>query len=365
MTEQLSGDFGHDVGVKSAEIWNARAADKARGQVLDEDDSYYAEATRWVVDKYLAKGWERALLTPLAGYDSYSTVSVVKKVAEVFVASGDLVHAKLLCKRVVRIYERQYYEGLVNFHKDLKTAASYEERPKEEIDKLRAQWHPVPVICTGQDILESAQKDYDRVRSRVLGASEYYESVLKRTGTSEERAALAKAKEEVLSGKPRERVIKKDKRKMDEAVFWDVLEETRAAAEDAADHCQRLADRLACFKAGDISKFNKILHTKINKANRHDIWAVAYIIRGGCGDDAFEYFRAWLVLQGKEAFERALANTEVVADLVEKGIDPQAEELLYAAQEAYQDVKGEDLPKSAYPKAGKLQGKARLIPRRP
>jgi Protein of unknown function (DUF4240) len=354
--EQLSGDFCEDLKAKSIDIWNARAADKTRGQVIDEEDSYIVEAEHWVVDQYLARGWKRPLLTPLA--NTFSSLSILKKVVEFFLNSGDFADAKLLCKRVVRAYERLYYEGLANFHKNLRAAASHQDPPKEEIEKVRAQWHPVRVIATCEDIVAMAHREYDCDRARVLGGIQCSDSVLERIGTAEERAALAKLKEEVLSGKPRERVIKKDKRKMDEPVFWDLLQETRAGAEDAADHCQRLADRLAGFKAGEISKFNKILYCKIGEAHRHDLWAVAYIIRGGCGDDAFDYFRAWLVLQGKDAFERALANPEAVADLVEKGIDPQAEELLYAPQEAYQDVKGADLPKSAYPKEAKLQGKA-------
>ena len=358
MAEQLSGDFWQDVNVKSIEIWNARAADKSRGQITNEEDSGIVEAEHWVVDQYLARGWKRAFLMAFAHCGNYPSVSVVKKVVEFFLNNGDAADAKLLCNRVVRVYERLYYEGLATFHKNLRSAASHQDPPQEEIEKARAQWHPVRVIATREDLVAMAHQDYDCARSRVLGGIQCYDSVLERIDTVEERTALSKLKEEVLSGKPRERVIQKDKRKMDEAVFWALLEEARAGAEDAADPIQRLTDQLAGLKAGEISKFNKILHTKVGEAYRHDLWAVAYIIRGGCGDDAFEYFRAWLVLQGKEAFERALANPEAVADLVEKGIDPQAEELLYAPQEAYQDVKGEDLPESAYPKAAKLQGMA-------
>lgn len=334
VTNQLCGDFWDDVGVRTAQICNAHIAEKGKTNYDEE----CRKAEHWVVDQYLANNRERELLGPLANYDNFPQVSVVKKVADYFIARGDRNIAKSIWDRAIKVRARHYYYYLPTYLGLIDGSVK-------------------AIIVEQLDIaIAAARKTVEERRSFFLEAVEPYILLLERIGSPEERAALAKLKEEVLSGKPRERVIKKDKRKMDEAVFWDLLEETRAGAEDAVDHSQRIADRLAGFKAGEISKFNKILYTKMGEANRHDLWAVAFIIRGGCGDDAFDYFRAWLVLQGKKAFEQALANPESVSDLVEKEIDPQAEELLYAAQQAYQDVKSADLPQSAYPGA-KLQGK--------
>ena len=38
------------------------------------------------------------------------------------------------------------------------------------------------------------------------------------------------------------------------------------------------------------------------------LWDAAYLINGGCSDDGFDYFRGWLVDQGRETFERCLAE---------------------------------------------------------
>jgi len=38
------------------------------------------------------------------------------------------------------------------------------------------------------------------------------------------------------------------------------------------------------------------------------------VINGGCGDDTFSDFRASLISRGREAFERALADPESLAD---------------------------------------------------
>lgn len=356
MGTQISGDFWDDVQAKGVEIGNLWTQQgKTR---FSEQTTCFDQAAHWVVDQYLAAGRAPELLASLTRCDNHCELPVLKKVSEFFLERGDRARAMFLCKRVVRVFTILYYEGLARFAEALEFAKSYEQkRTAEEIARIRAESHPVPVICTREDLIRNAHEEMEQCRSRVVDGIAYYDTVLKRIGAPDERVALAKLKEEILSGKPRKRVVKQDNRTLDEGVFWELLEETRPEAGDA-DHAQRIADALAGFKTSAISKFNKILYTMLGEANRYDLWAVAYIIRGGCGDDAFDYFRAWLVLQGKEAFERALANPETVADLVEKGTAPQAEELLYAAQQAYQDVKGEDLPKSAYPKPAKLQGKA-------
>ena len=38
-------------------------------------------------------------------------------------------------------------------------------------------------------------------------------------------------------------------------------------------------------------------------------------MNGGCSDDGFLYFRAWLTSEGREVFERALSNPDSLAEL--------------------------------------------------
>ncbi|WFE14091.1 DUF4240 domain-containing protein [Bacillus atrophaeus] len=59
----------------------------------------------------------------------------------------------------------------------------------------------------------------------------------------------------------------------------------------------------------------------------------------GCSDDTFDYFRGWLIAQGKETFEEVLDDHEYLAAYItEETIDeegyPQNEDLLSVAIEA-------------------------------
>jgi hypothetical protein len=43
------------------------------------------------------------------------------------------------------------------------------------------------------------------------------------------------------------------------------------------------------------------------------LWGAAYIIQGGCGDDAFTDFRASLISRGQISYEQALSDPDSLA----------------------------------------------------
>jgi hypothetical protein len=97
----------------------------------------------------------------------------------------------------------------------------------------------------------------------------------------------------------------------------------------------------------EIADFDRHLRQRLSEAYRRDLWAVAYLINGGCSDDCFEFFRSWLIAQGKEYFEAALFNPEQVAKRVSvEDVEVECESILYAAREAYEQRTGEQLPPS-------------------
>ena len=50
-----------------------------------------------------------------------------------------------------------------------------------------------------------------------------------------------------------------------------------------------------------------------------DLWGVAYILKGGCSDDGFEYFRAWLIARGRDFVAQALADPEGLGVAIDPG----------------------------------------------
>jgi hypothetical protein len=86
---------------------------------------------------------------------------------------------------------------------------------------------------------------------------------------------------------------------------------------------------------------------------RSSLWAAAYVINGGCSDDGFDYFRGWLMLQGREAFGQAVADPDSLADLaaVRLAIANQAivecESALYIPARAHRAATGDEIPDDA------------------
>ena len=62
--------------------------------------------------------------------------------------------------------------------------------------------------------------------------------------------------------------------------------------------------------------------------------AVHYVINGGCSDDGFDYFRGWLIAQGKSVFMKALENPDSLAKLDEID-EAECEYIMSVAGSAY------------------------------
>jgi hypothetical protein len=132
---------------------------------------------------------------------------------------------------------------------------------------------------------------------------------------------------------------------MEDAQFWSLIAESKRGAQDCDQQAERLRNLLVSLSPEEIYDFDRHFARRHAQAYHWDLWAVAYIINGGCSDDGFAYFRCWLIGQGQKAFEMALASPETVGDLVQ-GEEPdiECEALLYAAGEAYEYVTGRYLP---------------------
>jgi hypothetical protein len=93
----------------------------------------------------------------------------------------------------------------------------------------------------------------------------------------------------------------------------------------------------------EIGAFAQLQEELMRTSFRWDLWGAAYLINGGCSDDGFDYFRGWLMLQGRDVWERALRDPESLADVSFEG-EAECEAALYAASKAYEQVAGRTLP---------------------
>src|SRR5690242_19263203 len=94
---------------------------------------------------------------------------------------------------------------------------------------------------------------------------------------------------------------------METAAVWDLITTARSglgewpAAEEVAEAVVRLLRDRA---PAEIAAHQQPLWDLMTVSYRADLWAVAYTVNGGASDDGFDYFRGWLIAQGRETFER-------------------------------------------------------------
>ncbi len=104
---------------------------------------------------------------------------------------------------------------------------------------------------------------------------------------------------------------------MNEDQFWDIIETAKLESEgDGEVQLEILQTKLNALKPDDIMGFQRLFDQFHRVSYRTDLWGAAFIMNGGASDDGFDYFRGWVISQGKKVFEAALENPDSLAAVV-------------------------------------------------
>lgn len=97
-----------------------------------------------------------------------------------------------------------------------------------------------------------------------------------------------------------------------------------------------------------VADYARIYYQFNLKAYDWGIAAASHFLNVGLSDDTFEYFRGWLIAQGKHVYFDALRDPETLAGYIRtlKPIPPicyyEAEDMIYVPYNAYKLIHGED-----------------------
>ena len=139
--------------------------------------------------------------------------------------------------------------------------------------------------------------------------------------------------------------------------FWAVI--GRATADRPAtpgEVAERAVAELVTRDPEEIVAWGRHLDKVMAASGTEDLWAAAYVIHGGCGEEGFDAFRGWLIAHGRDAVARSvkspdsLANVAVIKASAETGAVFEAPEVLTIAAEAYREATGEEMPAEEHPK---------------
>ncbi|GAE90185.1 DUF4240 domain-containing protein [Acetivibrio straminisolvens] len=132
---------------------------------------------------------------------------------------------------------------------------------------------------------------------------------------------------------------------MNDNKFWELIDDSKRKSKgDPEKQIEFLVSNIAELPEQEIYEFDKIFYKYYVASYTSELWAAAYIINGGCSDDGFDYFRGWLISQGKEVYENALKEPESLAEVISEdeagNID--FEDILYVSFDAYKLKTGKD-----------------------
>ncbi|MFR9722346.1 DUF4240 domain-containing protein [Streptomyces sp. MS19] len=144
---------------------------------------------------------------------------------------------------------------------------------------------------------------------------------------------------------------------MYESGFWETVDGARAGADGDPDAlADLLVGRLAELDPESVTDYARHFESRFNRAFRWDVWGAAQVLLGRdeeVDDEAFENFRCALIAQGRDVFEGTLQDPDALAALLPPGFDPvvegEAEEVGFAAYDAYERLTGDELPDLGLP----------------
>lgn len=145
---------------------------------------------------------------------------------------------------------------------------------------------------------------------------------------------------------------------MPEEKFWQLI---RQAGDDSRQHyqmqCQLLTFQLLSLSEAEIIQFDRTFSLLMAHSYSYRLWEPVYAMNGGCSDDCFEYFRSWLIAQGKNKFYWTIKYPRLLLLVGIKEMIENYEGFDYCANEAYESKTGHHLPLHndiQYPDAGNI-----------
>ena len=146
---------------------------------------------------------------------------------------------------------------------------------------------------------------------------------------------------------------------MNETEFWKIVE--NAGSPDTLDpdqQCEAITKALDGKSIEDIADFHNIHRRTLARAYKWNLIEVCFITIHYVSDDVFEDFRNWIILNGRDRFERTIENPDYMATYM-KVEDPveelTGEPLLYVCEAAFKGEIEELENKYIYPEEPTLE----------
>jgi hypothetical protein len=108
---------------------------------------------------------------------------------------------------------------------------------------------------------------------------------------------------------------------VDDVQFWGLIKQAQRGTAASASP-ENMAAVLKPLSNEEVSAFGLAFYLKLCDLNQWRLWGAGYVIAGGMGDDAFHYFRSWIVGKGEQVFDIAMQNPDELGPYID---DPEVD----------------------------------------
>lgn len=131
---------------------------------------------------------------------------------------------------------------------------------------------------------------------------------------------------------------------LDEDLYWSIIDKSLKNTNKQDDQEEFLIREIGKLIPKEMVGFHlrtdKLLYDTYNS----EMWCAGYIMKGGCSDDGFEYFRNWIISKGRDVYYNAKHNPDFLMSEVDKNDEMyDFEGFRYVAVEAFNRKTGKDL----------------------
>lgn len=133
---------------------------------------------------------------------------------------------------------------------------------------------------------------------------------------------------------------------MSESRFWNIIDVAKKKSQSNYQLlCEELTRSLEKLTVEEIVQFDRTFSVLKAKTYSFRLWEAAYALNGGCSDDMFEYFRSWLIGQGKNKFYWSVKYPRFLFLIGVKEMIENYEGLEYCAYQAFLNKTGMEMPR--------------------
>lgn len=131
---------------------------------------------------------------------------------------------------------------------------------------------------------------------------------------------------------------------LDEDLFWKIIDKSLQSTTNQDSQEQYLIKEICKLTPKEMIGFRLQTDKLLYETYNSEMWCAGYIMNGGCSDDAFEYFRNWVISRGKDIYYKAKEDPDYLINEVVEGAEfYDFESFWYVALNAFQKKTGKDL----------------------